>query len=397
MSIVIIVLLILVLITVVWSTLSKLITEKTSSSEEKAELFGEQINILAVLIDPENESQIFVSLQKPTGTITSTETEEIIGTSLDVDIISVADLSGSMRACEGVSIIECYWGMDGRSYNWAQSICYGILKIDMVDCVDEYDGTLVDGLTPTQDANKELVDLLFENENSEGRMGLSGYSSETVPAWSSNLTNDDQALKDIIDSWEAFTSTCICCGINDAVNKLQNSPPEKSKTIIVMSDGEATKECDEQNTGDPGQDAIEAACDAYNEFDNLIIYSVGLGGNVDQEVLERIAKDCGEGQNFSAQDLGDLIEIYQEIGSQIKTTFISETQVSFIRIIFTTATNSAYKDVIPPELLVIERYTLDLSESGLTDEILKVEIYPVVVDDSGKETIGPLFDAWESK
>jgi len=36
-------------------------------------------------------------------------------------------------------------------------------------------------------------------------------------------------------------------------------------------------------------------------------------------------------------------------------------------------------------------------EGKLEGEIIKIEVYPVILSNSGKEEIGPLFDSWVKK
>ena len=132
-----------------------------------------------------------------------------------------------------------------------------------------------------------MINTLISGEV-DNRVGISTYNNMIIDSYSSDLTQDAESLNGIIDSWESTGSTCICCGINDARGKLLGSTDDILKTMIVMSDGEANVACPEQDTGDSKQDAIQAACDAYSEINNLTIYTVGLGGGVDTDTSGKV-------------------------------------------------------------------------------------------------------------
>lgn len=89
----------------------------------------------------------------------------------------------------------------------------------------------------------------------------------------------------------------------------------RSRSMVVMSDGIANVQCSQQGTGNPKQDAIQAACDAYNNY-GITVYTVGFGSDADTTTLQQMA-DCGNGQYFYADNVTSLIDAYSTIGSQI--------------------------------------------------------------------------------
>jgi len=86
------------------------------------------------------------------------------------------------------------------------------------------------------------------------------------------------------------------------------------KSMIVMSDGQATRQCSEQGTGSSTQDAIQAACDAYNNY-GITVHAVGFGSGADETTLQAIA-NCGNGSYYYG-DVENIIEIYQQIAEDI--------------------------------------------------------------------------------
>ncbi len=341
-----IIILALVLIGILWVVMRNFILHQSELVEMEKEFFAENIEMSSVKI---NDSFVSLSLKRTGGTTKSssqTNQSEIIEKA-EVDIISVVDISGSM---------------------------------------------LGEGLTSAQEANKELINILFESEGN--RIGLVGYSTTVDNSASLNLTDNLTQLNNKIDSWHAGGSTCICCGINEAFKKLkQQSPNERAKKIIVMSDGEANVKCI-RNAPNASQDAINSSCYAKENLDNLIVYSIGAGENVNEETLMGIS-DCGGGKYFSAMNISELIDVYRSVAEEIKTTSISVNKFNYLYVLFYNGTSS-YKEKISemPDILAIKRYNFDLTEK-LEGNITKIEIYPVIISDQNKEVIGPMFDSWE--
>ena len=280
------ILLVLVAVAIIWVVVLNLISKEAEISEAQSVLLNSRVDFRKIQFDSNNNLSVIIILQKLTGISTLKSVEIITSPPIEVDVISVADLSGSMRACHEISNSCCSDVLSGNLY--IGNICYGIPLEEINDCTTQCSGTLVDSLTLSQDANKQLVDALFKKNEDLNQLGLVAYSNDVIGNFSSELINNNETLKSIIDSWDADEFTCICCGINEAINKLSGSPDDKLKTIIVMSDGEANRECVEQGTGDANQDAINAACDAYNNIANLTIYTVSLG-DADESTMNSIA------------------------------------------------------------------------------------------------------------
>ncbi len=88
------------------------------------------------------------------------------------------------------------------------------------------------------------------------------------------------------------------------------------RVAVVMSDGEANFQCAQQGTGNAVQDAIQASCDAYNNY-GIKTYSVGFGPAVDVITLQNISS-CGNG-NYYEGDVDEIVSIYQQISQDIIT------------------------------------------------------------------------------
>lgn len=228
---------------------------------------------------------------------------------IDVDAFSVTDLSGSMDA-------SCFMGsfwccLFSGNFCGSQSTCN--------NCGGEWE----DKLALAKQANNAFIDAILNNPSD--RVGLVGYESNVDTNDCHDLSQDNVSLKSKVDDWIAGGYTCICCGINEAVDRLiSDSPEENFRSVVVMSDGEANVQCAQQGTGSSLQDAIQAACDAYVNY-NIKVYAVGFGSDTDETTLQSIAS-CGGG-NYYYGDIDEIILIYEEIADDIIEAAYSEQTV----------------------------------------------------------------------
>lgn len=197
-------------------------------------------------------------------------------------------------------------------------------------------------------ANKEFVKIIInesitEADNRAGLVGFNHHNRAYEDDYYHNLSIDEVSLENKIDSWITSAGTCICCGINKAIQGLLSESDEnRSRVMIVMSDGGANGECIEQNTGSASQDAIQAACDAKDNH-NITVYAIGFGDSVDEETLQAIALTCGGG-NYYYGSVEELVDIYKQAAQDIiKAIYDAQTVIS--ERIHTTLYPSSYVSV----------------------------------------------------
>jgi|GEM_PF-1340365 len=392
----ILVLVVVVLGFILWTPIKKMIQTQSEIAGVQEKFFTEQINIIGVNF---NDPFINVTMRKPAGQIKPSSVNITLSGGeqrLDVDIFSVVDLSGSMRQCTGITGTQCS-SMGGV---WNSPVCTSLDFSDGPSCIS-YGGAWSDRLTATQDANKDMITTLLGV--GETKIGLVAYRNNIYSPGSIGLTNNVVQLNNTINSWQASSTTCICCGINNASARLKiQSTQEKFKSIIVMSDGEANVECLEQpNSGDLDgdgvfdtgkDDAILAACQANASLKNVIIYSVGVEG-ADETTLTRIAT-CGGGRYFSVANASELIDTYRRIVEDIQTKFESITSLAYLYIMFYNETDRI-QEKIPeiPGILETKTYSFNL-QGKLSGTLKRIEIYPVIISASREEVIGPMLDYW---
>ncbi|MBU0894690.1 MAG: VWA domain-containing protein [Nanoarchaeota archaeon] len=237
----------------------------------------------------------------------------VLNLTRNADVFSVTDLSGSMG--EGWCSVTPYF-----ICNWNQATCEGFL------C----NGVWTTKLDLAKQANNVFIDAVLSS--SINRVGLIGYEGYVRMGDSYDLSNDVVALHNVVAGWNDGGGTCICCGINEGVDRLNNqSVPENFRSIVVMTDGEANVHCPKQGvtpdlnyngiTDDAGDDAIKAACDAYDDY-GIIVYAIAFGDDADKNTTEAIA-DCGGGDFYSG-NVSDLVDIYEDVAEQIINAAYSE-------------------------------------------------------------------------
>ena len=397
-TVLIFVLLGIVAVSIVWVVVLNVIHTQSSTATLQSQLFGQHIGLTSISFSPSNPLQMTMSIQRGSGVL-SVETNITNPQKINVNVIAVSDLSGSMGigSCLGISYTCC--SSLGGSYSGGNCTSITYTSAKFTTCSSTCGGTIVDGLYASRNASKQLVDTILSN-SSLNKVGIVAYSGSVLSSYSSDLTGNSANLKNIISSWTAGGSTNICGGINNATGRLQGLTSDASKAMIVMTDGGANVRCynaksDLNGDGkiDGVDDAIQSACDAYNSVSNLTIYAVGLGPDADMATIDAIA-ECGHGENFSASNINDLIDVYKSLAAKIINKYSVVGQKSFLRILFYDANKSVSRDVSIPGPQETKTYSFDLT-GDLTPPIIKIEIYPVLVTDSGQQVVGPLFDSWK--
>ncbi len=89
----------------------------------------------------------------------------------------------------------------------------------------------------------------------------------------------------------------------------------REKAMMVMSDGAATEDAGCPQTGTFAEEAIEAACDAREDY-GISVFSVGFGNSADNATMGAIA-ECGDGLFTQSTNISALQEFYKDVASSI--------------------------------------------------------------------------------
>lgn len=89
----------------------------------------------------------------------------------------------------------------------------------------------------------------------------------------------------------------------------------RNKAMLVMTDGQATQDSGCPQTGTPSQEAIQAACDAREEY-GITVFAVGFSDSSDEVTLNSIA-ECGGGIFIKSKNATALDEFYKDVAREI--------------------------------------------------------------------------------
>lgn len=342
------------LVALMWQFIYPLIVEKSEETKIKTDLIQEDLRIRDVQFG--DEVTVLILRGRTVGKFDSTEFEN------EIDVISATDVSGSMRCDKRDPNIKC---------------------TDSSDKCAACGGTWMSPIENAKAANKEFIDVVLGFDNT--RVGLVTYSEEAKREY--GISTDGDALKETVDGYVLGSQTCICCGINEAINQFNDeSSAEKQKSLLLMSDGSPTAACEEG--GNPEQDARDAACTAIEDR-GITIYTVGIG-DVDKDFMIDLATDCeGDGQYYDVSNIDDLESIYETIANQIGE-FTPKFNIKLKIVFYNDEISEVHTIEDPPkEPYETKFYTFDTDISGIN----RVEIYPFV-EVSGREITGQLLDYW---
>lgn len=225
-------------------------------------------------------------------------------------------------------------------------------------------------------ASKNFIDRL--NEEDQAAIVRFGSYAELTQGLSSNKS----AIKNAIDNLGIEGGTYINTGIDIATQHLTTTGRSDAvKIITILTDGQ----------NDMGPNPVLASAQLAKDKD-FTIFTIGLTNFVDESMLKTIAT---KPEYYYYSDFDKLDQVYQEIAEKIKTTYTSIHQFNYLVFVFHSETDS-YRETVSelPEVLGTKKYTFDLT-GKLEGEIIKIEVYPVIISSSGKETIGSLLDVWE--
>ncbi|SFM67324.1 VWA domain-containing protein [Methanolobus profundi] len=163
--------------------------------------------------------------------------------------------------------------------------------------------------TPIADAKtaaKEFMDNLASNSEASLVSFASSSSTDLGLIPLDSYTNLSLA-KNAVDSIQDGGSTAMGEGMGDANDQLiYHGRDDSKKAMVVLTDGNTNAGEDQQ-----GDNAIETALD-----NGIVIYTIGLGNNLDESLLMHIASETG-GKYYNAPTSSDLKAIYASIAQDL--------------------------------------------------------------------------------
>jgi hypothetical protein len=188
------------------------------------------------------------------------------------------------------------------------------MPIDLIEIIDR-SSSMADGcpwwawwctggISDAKDAAKLFLEYLYFEKDRGGVVSFG--DSDTLDQ---SLTSSKGAITTAIDAIDApywpVQQSAMGDGIDTANQELINNGRADAKWImILLSDGQSNI----------GQDPLDTAQDAADN--NITIYTIGLGGDADEDTLKQIATMTG-GKYYYAPSSDDLEVIYTEVALDI--------------------------------------------------------------------------------
>lgn len=205
----------------------------------------------------------------------------------------------------------------GGTYNRTQNVTLtgngtlpvpmdNILVLDRSGSMSEAAGarTKIDAL---QKAARLYYDLLRPDpgDGSGDQIGMVKYNntaqSYLTPLQAKNTANEPNVLDLLSESSITNSSrlkpsggTCISCGMTDGANLILSSPDTRKQIMVVMTDGHET-------AGPSVTDAFLSNMQTANP--DMKIYSLGLGNNINESLLQRITNAGNGGYHHVSENL----------------------------------------------------------------------------------------------
>lgn len=189
----------------------------------------------------------------------------------------------------------------------------GLSAVDAMLVIDRSGSMGGQPIIDARTAASSFVDILDDppdGDNPDGTLagtnqaGLVTYASSAT--LDQELTQDATALQTAIAAISAGGGTAIHAGIDTAQTELESvrHNPDATPIMLVMTDGRSNF------------DLAKAAADAAKAA-GTVIFSIGLGNNLDEALLEEIASDPVEDHLFIAPTGEELIEIFKSIAQTV--------------------------------------------------------------------------------
>jgi hypothetical protein len=231
------------------------------------------------------------------------------------------------------------------------------------------------------DAAKDSAKNFVNNFQGETQLSYTVFGS--YGQLKQTLTSDKNLLITAIDDTGMEGGTAIHTGIEISKNDLiNNGRPGIEKIMVILTDG--------QNDAGP-EVVIQEAQDAKNE--NIKIFTVGLTGFVDSDMLTAVASQPG--YYFYAPDASALQPIFELIRQKIENEFTSNRLSDSFIVVFYNDTSSYSVELNQMDIGVLETKTFSFDLDGKITNVERIEIYPGKETKSGEMIVGDLLQTYE--
>lgn len=160
----------------------------------------------------------------------------------------------------------------------------------------------------------DKVKVIVKEMTDEDRALVISFDKE-AKLLTEHITDDKDVIISALNkipSDQKYTN--LAAGINLAIDEFSKNDNQNQKIIIALTDGENAGETDEI-TEKTDQYTYTHSLAASNQ--NIIIYTIGLGNDIDEDLLENVADITG-GKYFHTEDNFGLEEVYRNVVEELK-------------------------------------------------------------------------------
>lgn len=225
----------------------------------------------------------------------------------EVNVTLIVDVNGNMQitrpAANAVLVLDRSGSMDPDYYAGT--------PMDVVLVLDRSGSMKDDGLNPPQpmtnvkNAAKDFLDNLVSNSK-VGLVSFSSSASTDMPLTLMNSYDNKTSIKTAISALNPSGKTAIGNAMAAANNLLLNGREDTTKVIVLLTDGV----CNE------GSDQECANAISVSQANDIKVYTIGLGTDLDEPLLQKIAFETG-GKYYNAPTSSDLEDVYDSIAQEI--------------------------------------------------------------------------------
>ncbi|RKX64965.1 MAG: hypothetical protein DRP42_05575, partial [Tenericutes bacterium] len=186
------------------------------------------------------------------------------------------------------------------------------LVLDRSGSMDDLGTNPAQPMTDAKTAAKVFMDNLVSN----AQVGVVSFATSSRTDIELTLLNslcNKTLIRGKIDGISAIGWTAIGDGLADANNMLIGGRTDARRITILLTDGKCNSGADQSCSN-----AIAIAI-----ANHITIYTIGLGSNIDEPLLQRVASETG-GKYYNAPSSSELQRIYQTIAQEISDYDITE-------------------------------------------------------------------------
>jgi VWFA-related protein len=135
------------------------------------------------------------------------------------------------------------------------------------------------------------------------------------PVFAHDLSENRQFAAEALDDYKAIGGTALYDALSDSLIRLKRT--EGRRVVVVMTDGR-----DENNPG-TGPGSIRKLPDVlkYVQDTGALVFTIGLGTNVDQAILKEVADRSG-GRAFFPTDVTELAQEYRRVVDDLRRRYV---------------------------------------------------------------------------